>query len=230
MQLSLLRVLKPWVDCWSVSEGASSLWQGLRIFSTLFERKQIKSIIASEYSFRVQATIIYYQAAQSSWGPRLHWIASRVSSSCSHILAGPGINTTSLSQLGVRSTSFAYLMLQGQPKSGLSFLGRKIQEAGNGSFQAGPRNWHRPLSFESFCTVPGLSQMCKCGLIGGQSALQRNVWERWLCVGHLWERPSATPDPMCSVWELRRSRVTVCLSHSHLPSGLCIQGLGANPG
>lgn len=108
-------------------------------------------------------------------GPRLHWTASRVSSSCSHILAGPSINTAGLSQLGVRSTSFAYLMLQGQPSPGLSFLVRKIQGAGNGSFQAVPRNWCRPLSFESFCTVPGLSQMCKCGLMS--VALQRNVWE-----------------------------------------------------
>lgn len=200
---------------------------GLPYFSTLFERKQTKWIIASEYSFRVQATVIYYLAAQPSWGPRRHWIAPRVSSSCSHILPGPGINTADLSQLGVRSTSFAYLMLQGQPRPGLSPLCRKIQGAGNGSFQAVPRNWHRPLSFEFFCTVPGLSQMCKCGLM---SEGQRNVWERRLCMGHLWERPSATPDPVCSVWELRRSRVILCLSQSRLPSGLCIQGLGANPG
>ena len=180
--------------------------------STLFERKQIKSILASEYSFRVQATNIYYQAAQPSQGPRLHWTASRVSSSCRHILAGPGINTAGLSQLGVRSTSFAYLMLQGQPRPGLPFLVRKIQGAGNGSFQAVPRNWRRPLSFESFCTRPGLSQMCKCGLMSErQSARQRNVWEsRGGCAwavcgkGHL---PLQTP---CAVSGNREDHVSSC--------------------
>lgn len=104
---------------------------------------------------------------------------------------------------------------------------RGLQETGSGSFQPVPRNWHRPISSEYFWVHSCRAfQLCKvgeteCALTGEKrSTLQQNLWEWRLCVGRLWERPSATPFLLRNGWELKRSRVIVCFSLSRLPSCL----------
>lgn len=172
----------------------------------------------------------------ASWGLGLYWIVSWVSSSCSHWLALESTQLVSHSWV-YEAASFTYLMGKGTTLWLLSSMQRcGLQETGNGSLQAVPRNWHRPISSEDTWLHSSRLSWCsrlekQCALTGErQSSLKRNVWGWRLCVGCLWERPSATPFLLCNVWELKRSHVILCLSRSRLPSCLCIQGLGANTG
>lgn len=84
----------------------------------------------------------------ASWGLGLYWIVSWVSSSCSHWLALESTQLVSHSWV-YEAASFTYLMGKGSSLRLLSSMQRcGLQETGNGSLQAVPRNWHRPISSE----------------------------------------------------------------------------------